>query len=348
MTKKRKQIKKKLVEKYRLVVLTEDSFEEKFSFKLTRLNVFVFGGLFSVFLIIITSAFIVYTPLKEYIPGFESPELKKDAVSLNFRLDEIAQKMEMIELYTESLKPALIGDNAVEVTELPYVTQEGESVYQSGIRNNDSIYIKLEKLYALLEKKNKQIKNLTKKYQRIKVDTIGDVTNSVIPNVTDESELSKEALVSLENSRLDSVFRENVAREERFSIFGHENEKINQIFVEPTSGNITQEFNPTLNHFAIDIATAKNEAVKAVTDGVVVFAEWSLETGYVVVLLHSDNFTSVYKHNSKINVSQGDLVKAGEVIAQVGSTGELSTGPHLHFEMWKDGYPVDPTNFMKF
>lgn len=346
MAKKRKQIKKKLVEKYRLVVLTEDSFEEKFSFKLTRLNVFVFGGVFSVFLIFITSAFIIYTPLKEYIPGFESPELKKNAIYLNFQLDSIEQKMHAIELYTESMKPALIGDNAIEVTELPYVTKRGESVYQSGIRNNDSVYVRLSKLYSLLEKRNKTIEDLNKKYKDFEIETI-DQDSSLVA-VSDENGLSEEELASLENSMLDSVFRARVEQEERFSLFGHENEKIDQVFVVPTVGNITQEFNATSRHFAIDIATAKYESVKAIADGVVVFAEWSIETGYVIMLLHRDNFTSVYKHNSKISVSQGDLVKAGQIIANVGSTGELSTGPHLHLEMWKDGYPVDPTNFMKF
>ncbi|MGY5351930.1 M23 family metallopeptidase [Wenyingzhuangia sp. IMCC45533] len=346
MKKKRKQIKKKLVEKYRLVVLTEDSFEEKFSFKLTRLNVFVFGGLFSIMLIAFTSVFIIYTPLKEYIPGFESPELKKNALALNFKLDSIEQKLHAIELYTESTKPVLIGDHAIEVTELPYVTKEGESVYQSGVRNNDSVYVRLNKLYSLLEQKNKTIEDLTKRYKNS--DLNSDNQNSSLVTVDDGDELSDEALVSLENSIQDSVFRAKVEQEERFSIFGHENEKIDQVFVVPTVGNITQEFHAASNHFAIDIATAKNEFVKAIADGVVVFAEWSIETGYVIMLLHRDSFVSVYKHNSKINVSQGDLVKAGQIIANVGSTGELSTGPHLHLEMWKDGYPVDPTNFMKF
>ncbi len=346
MTKKRKQIKKKLVKKYRLVILTEDSFEEKFSFKLTRLNVFVFGGLFSILLVFVTSTFIIYTPLKEYIPGFESPELKKNVISLNFKLDAMERNMHRLELYTEAMKPVLIGENAIEVAELPYVTKDGESVYQSGITNNDSVYVKLRKLYGILEKRNKTIEVLTEKYKDFEIDTI-DAIGSIVA-IADENGLSKEELASLQNSKLDSIFRERVEREERFSLVGSENRKLGEVFVVPTAGNITQEFDPVSNHFAIDIVTTKNASVKAITDGVVVFSEWSIETGYVVMLLHKDNFISVYKHNSKLNVSQGELVKAGQIIANVGSTGELSTGPHLHFEMWKDGYPVDPTNFMKF
>lgn len=343
MSEKRKRIKKKLVEKYRLVVLTNDSFEEKFSFKLTRLNVFVFGGVFSVCLVLFTIAFLIYTPLKEYIPGFESPELKKDVISLNLQLDSIEGKMHALELYTESLKPILIGEKAIEMQTLPYVTKKGESVYQSGIANNDSIHVKLQRLYTLLEVKNAKIAALEKQ-KDLKVDTL--LTN----RITDNSglELSKEQLLALETSSLDSVFREKVAMEERFSIYGHENDINNQIFISPVQGKISQQFDVSLEHYAIDIATAKNTPVKAISDGIVVFSEWSIETGFVVVLLHANSYVSVYKHNSKINVSQGDLVNAGQIIATVGSTGELSTGPHLHLEMWKEGHPLDPTNFMKF
>ncbi|MGY5355043.1 M23 family metallopeptidase [Wenyingzhuangia sp. IMCC45467] len=345
MAEKGKRIKRKLVKKYRLVVLTEESFEEKFSFKLTRLNVFVFGGLFSVFLIIFTSGLIVYTSLKEYIPGFESPELKKNAINLNFKLDSLEQNMYALELYTESMKPALLGEKAMEMDVLPFVTKEGESVYQSGIVNNDSIHHKLEKLYTLLQEKNSIIGSLREKYKGVE---LGDENHVDEENLSEKESLSEEELESLESSILDSVFREKVEREERFSIFGYEFNKTGRVFAVPIKGNITQEYNAVEHHFAIDIAAEKEAPVKSIADGTVVFAEWSIETGYVIVIMHESNYVSVYKHNSRISVSQGALVKAGQVIANVGSTGELSTGPHLHFEMWKDGYPVDPTNFVKF
>ncbi|ANW96992.1 peptidase M23 [Wenyingzhuangia fucanilytica] len=347
MAEKSGRIKKKWVKKYRLVVLTEESFEEKFSFKLTRLNVFVFGGLFSIFLISFTAGLIVYTPLKEYIPGFESPELKKNAINLNFQLDSLEQNMHALELYTESLKPALLGDKAIEMDVLPFVTKEGESVYQSGITNADSIHNKLEKLYKLLQEKNSTIEALRERYKGIEVVGENGLTNQEDEESATET-LSDEELASLESSILDSVFREKVEREERFSIFGYEYNKTEQVFVAPIQGNITSEYNAVEHHFAIDIAAEKEAPVKTIADGTVVFAEWSIETGFVVVIVHQDNYVSVYKHNSRINVSQGALVKAGQAIANIGSTGEFSTGPHLHFELWKDGYPVDPTNFMKF
>lgn len=350
MAEKRKVIKEKLVRKYRLVVLTEQSYEEKFSFKLTRLNVFVFGGIFSILLITLTSLLIIYTPLKEYIPGFESPNLKRNMIFLNTKLDSIEQNMHTLELYTESLKPTLIGEKAIEFSELPYTTKQGESVYQSGITNNDSIHTKLDKLYGLLEEKNSTIQQLRQKFKEVKIDSLVALQeiDSIINNSNRTNIVVQNTNNTLESSEQDSLFRAKVEQEERFSIFGHQNSKIDLSFIAPVTGDITEYFNIADKHFAIDIATELNAPVKAVADGVVVFSEWSFSTGHVVILLHNYNYVSVYKHNNAINVSQGQLVQGGQVIANAGSTGKLTTGPHLHFEIWKDGYPVDPTNFMKF
>ena len=86
--------------------------------------------------------------------------------------------------------------------------------------------------------------------------------------------------------------------------------------------------------------------VKAAADGTVIFSEWTAATGYVVLLEHENEMLSVYKHNGSLAKSQGDLVRAGEVIATVGNTGEFTTGPHLHFELWKNGAPVNPLNYV--
>ncbi|HBR53300.1 MAG TPA: peptidase M23, partial [Flavobacteriaceae bacterium] len=85
-----------------------------------------------------------------------------------------------------------------------------------------------------------------------------------------------------------------------------------------------------------------------VAEGTVIFAGWTPDTGYVIIIEHVNNIISAYKHNASLNKEQGELVGAGEVIATVGNTGELTTGPHLHFELWSDGHPIDPTNFIDF
>jgi murein DD-endopeptidase MepM/ murein hydrolase activator NlpD len=116
----------------------------------------------------------------------------------------------------------------------------------------------------------------------------------------------------------------------------------------PVTGVISQPYDVSQKHYAVDIAVAQNAPIKAVSDGTVIFAEWTLETGYVVILEHQNTLLSVYKHNATITVLQGDLVKSGEVIATAGNTGEFSTGPHLHFELWSNGYPVNPVEFIDF
>jgi len=92
----------------------------------------------------------------------------------------------------------------------------------------------------------------------------------------------------------------------------------------------------------------RNEAVNATLDGTVIFSDWTVETGYVIGIQHKGNYISVYKHNSVLLKNQGSFVKAGEPIAIVGESGELSSGPHLHFELWYNGTPVDPKEYIAF
>ena len=124
--------------------------------------------------------------------------------------------------------------------------------------------------------------------------------------------------------------------------------KVNFVLFPPVNGTISESYNAKEKHFGIDVVVAKNTPVKATSDGTVIFSEWTAETGYVIIIEHSYGLISIYKHNASLTKSQGELVKSGEVIATAGNTGELTTGPHLHFELWSDGYPINPTNFIDF
>src|SRR5204863_7330192 len=117
-------------------------------------------------------------------------------------------------------------------------------------------------------------------------------------------------------------------------------------FFTPLNGAITEEFNAKQKHYGVDIVGRPNEAIKSTLDGTVVYAGFTAETGYVIAVQHSNNIFSIYKHNSALLKSIGDYVKAGEVIAIIGNSGELSTGPHLHFELWYNGNPVNPKDYM--
>lgn len=280
--KRSKRFKKKLLHKYRLVILNEETFEERFSFKLNRLNVFVFGTLFALFLIITTTIIIAFSPLREYIPGYSSIELKRKATRLTYKTDSLQQIISLNDQYLASIKKVLTGD------------------VKSVDFNKDSLI-----------------------------------------------EAAKTDPAVLIRSKRDSLLREEVAKEDRYNPLTEKKKPQYALFA-PVKGRITEPYDSKKKHYAVDVVTIKDAPVKAVADGTVIFAEWSVQTGYVIIVKHTNNLISVYKHNAVLNKEQGDYVKSGEVIATVGNTGELTTGPHLHFELWRDGYPVNPTNFIEF
>jgi hypothetical protein len=119
-------------------------------------------------------------------------------------------------------------------------------------------------------------------------------------------------------------------------------------FFTPIKGTVTNKFKASPGHFGTDIVAPKNSKIAATLDGTVIFAEWSISTGYVVQIQHDFNLISVYKHNSDVKVKQGARVKAGDIIAIMGNEGELSNGPHLHFELWHEGKPVNAEQYIKF
>ena len=113
------------------------------------------------------------------------------------------------------------------------------------------------------------------------------------------------------------------------------------------TGSISQRFKPKKSHYGVDIATARNEPVGAVADGSVVFSDWTGTFGYTIIVDHGEYMT-FYKHCSQLFKKGGEQVKLGEVIALAGDTGQESSGVHLHFEVWKNGIPVDPEAYLNF
>ncbi|MCB0689417.1 MAG: M23 family metallopeptidase [Saprospiraceae bacterium] len=124
---------------------------------------------------------------------------------------------------------------------------------------------------------------------------------------------------------------------------------LNQLYlVPPITGSISMPFDPEKNHLGVDINAPPNTAIKSIMDGYIIFAGWTLETGNTIGIQHDNNLISFYKHNSSLLKSTGTYVKAGEAVAIIGNTGTLSSGPHLHFELWQSGKPVDPQNYINF
>lgn len=281
--KKPNRFRRKLLYKYRLVILNQDTFEEHFSFRLNRLNVFVFGTLFALLLIIMTTVLIAFTPLREYVPGYSSTKLNKQAVFLEQKVDSLEVVLEKNDRFLEAIQRAIKGD--------------------------------------------------------IVEDTYDDV--QITPKLVDKQALSQKP------SSIDSVLRNRVNKEDKYNPLVT-NVDVNLILQAPVHGHISNPFSILDKHYAVDIITEPDAAVKAAADGTVIFAEWSVDTGNVIIIKHTNDLVTVYKHNQSLVKTQGDLVKAGEVIATVGNSGALTTGPHLHFEVWYDGYPINPENFVEF
>lgn len=147
----------------------------------------------------------------------------------------------------------------------------------------------------------------------------------------------------------DLDLRKEVEQEELFSVQGNpQNSESGSLLFTPLKGMITSGYSTEENHLAIDIAAQQGEAIKSVALGTVIFTDWTPDTGYIAIIQHNQGMISVYKHALTVYKKLGDVVKKGEVIAAVGNTGELTTGPHLHFELWIDGVAVDPQQYIVF
>ncbi|MDG5800469.1 M23 family metallopeptidase [Marinilabiliaceae bacterium ANBcel2] len=164
-------------------------------------------------------------------------------------------------------------------------------------------------------------------------------------NAMDDVEFSR----SLE----DSLFRRQIEREERFDIQPMTSENGNgklesAFFFSPIEGMVINGFGEVTGHYGVDVVAAPGSRVSSVMDGIVIFSGWTVETGYVIQLQHSGNLISIYKHNETLLKDVGDIVQTGEVIAKIGNTGEYTSGPHLHFELWHNGSPLNPVDFISF
>ena len=227
-----------------------------------------------------------------------------------------------------------------------FFTQLREMVpgYSSTDLLNQAIYLtkKTDSLENELELNNKFYKSIESVLSG-RADEIIYKDTLVLDNNLEDSE--QQAVFP--NSE-DSILRRYVEKEDKFNLTKNELVIENKMFVSPIKGEITQQFDPSNNHFALDLSADVGTPVKAVLDGKIIFSEWSVDTGYVLIVDHGDNIISVYKHNSKSLKEQNIFVKAGEVIAYSGNQGTLSTGPHLHFELWKNGTPINPEPLFNF
>ena len=273
----------KLFHKYRFVIMTDSSFEEKLSVKLTRINVIAFVATLVFLCFFSTMLLIAYTPLSEYVPGKSSIEVQKSLIELNIKSDSLEAILVNRSIYLENINKIINGEELV--------TPEN---------------------YA-------------------------EITNTQIP-------------ISFEKSKEDSLFRVKVEAEDKSSIYKKDkpNNNTTLMFFTPLTGLISDGYNNKTKHFGIDLVAKEKSRISSVLEGTVIISHWAYETGYVIGVQHKNDYLSFYKHNSVLLKSVGDYVNAGDHIAIIGNSGELSSGPHLHFELWHKGIPVNPENYISF
>ena len=212
-------------------------------------------------------------------------------------------------------------------------TELRESSFDNAIKLDS-----LEKLYLMQNSYISSVKDLLAG----KIEFI-DLSNDSIVETTLNQELDL-----VKTNTEDSILRAIVQEEDKYNPTNINADKLSTVLFSPAKGGISSEFSLQEKHYGIDITLPENSPVYSVSAGRVIFSEWTTETGYVIIIEHLNGLLSSYKHNSSLSKSQGEYVSRGEVIGFSGNTGSLTSGPHLHFELWFEGEPVDPLSFIEF
>ena len=281
---KRKSVIRKIKNKFRLLIINDDTYEEQFSMRLSILNIITVIGISVLIVTFFVGSILSFTPLREYIPGYSNLETKFLAEEAYKKADSLDAELTIRDAYLGNLKRILSGEiNADSVQDVPI--------------------------------------------EELRVQGIVDV-----------------------KTREDSIMRQNIEDEEQYALHSESanlDDKVHFFFT-PLKGTVTDHFDMTKNHLGTDIVTTKGATINSVMNGTIVMADFTTNSGYVIQIQHHNNLVSIYKHCSAILKEPGDLVEAGDPIAVVGNTGELSTGPHLHFEIWEDGIPIDAEKYIVF
>lgn len=201
---------------------------------------------------------------------------------------------------------------------------------------------------------------------RVKVDSLSDVirknekyladlhtvlSGGTLTNTADTSahKQAQKADLNYQINSVDNSLREKISEQDRFQLNAEEENSTSKkglLLFKPVNGTLSSSFNPKEGHYGIDLIAPKEDPVKAVMDGTVILSSFTANDGNVIQIQHSNNLISVYKHNSALLKKSGDYVKAGESIAFIGNSGDHSDGPHLHFELWEGGVPVNPLDYL--
>ncbi len=275
---------KKMRFKYKLSFLNENTLEEVFAFRISRLSAILVAAVFAFLLILLTSVVIITTPIRNYLPGYLPAEVREEIINNELKADSLKQLLAAQTVYLNNIGGILRGDLKI------------DSVQQ-----------------------------------------IDSVKSGVIP------EFEKSAATEEFVTRFEEEEKYNLS-----SLSPSASIPDNIVFYRPVKGIVSSHFSMKERHYGTDIASNTKESVLSTMRGCVIFTGFDANAGYIMQIQHQNGFVSIYKHCAALLKNPGDEVSAGEVVALVGNTGKLTTGPHLHFELWYRGTPVDPEEFIAF
>lgn len=198
----------------------------------------------------------------------------------------------------------------------------------------------LERVVFRWELYSENLRRVVEGEEPIKIDSLIKVSSGSSTEGVDMNEVALK----------DSLLREQVKEEEQFGISQRTRRNLpieGLHFFTPLKGVISQGYDPAMHPY-VDITAPAGSVVKATLDGTVIFAGWTDDAGNTIQIQHDGDIVSIYKHNDRLLKKIGDKVSAGTPVALVGNTGEITTGAHLHFELWHKGETVDPTKYIKF
>jgi murein DD-endopeptidase MepM/ murein hydrolase activator NlpD len=287
MSKKTKlNLQNNLNDKYRLIIYNDETFQEVWYLRLTKINFIVLFVSLIILLSVGIFSLVAFTSIREMIPGYPDDNIRRTILMNSLRLDSLEEEIRIRDIYFRNLNAIISGNEPIDL----------------------------------------------------------------MPSVDSMREYGE---IDFSKSQEDSILRMQIEEEEQYNLTVIEDSRQPQglariHFFAPIKGHVTNSFSAFENHYGTDIVAGPNEVVKAVLDGTVILDAWTVETGYVIQIQHSNNLISVYKHNAELLKRTGNMVKAGDAIAIIGNSGELTTGPHLHFELWLNGTPIDPEEFIVF
>ena len=284
--KKKHNFRKKILQKYQLVLFDEQSLLEIWSAKISRFRVYGLAFIYTLIVVILVSLIFIFTPINRLLPAYANSEMQNEIIRNAMLADSLEQQIMIRDKYFSNIKKIIEGKIPDDIQGL-----------KGGDLNSPDI--------ELIRTKH----------------------DSIIQRQIEEEELFNLAMTNNKSNHIDLS---------------------NIHFFIPVKGIVTNKFNPETKHFGVDIVSSPNEPILATLSGTVIASTWTINTGFVIEIQHDNNIVSFYKHNSALLKQVGDIVTAGETIAIIGNTGELSTGPHLHFELWYNGTPLNPEDYIVF